>query len=184
MILVAFDCGLANTGYAVLDVGRASLQAVSLVTAGTFSTEKSSAKRHVLAGDDTTRRVRDLAGRIRDLCATHKPTLLAREAMSFVRHASSAAKLSASCAIVDTIAEVRGLGLVQASPQEVKHALCGRKDASKDDIAAAVRDRLGHDVAGLAMVLPMTRREHLYDACAVGLTCLSSEVVRALRGAA
>lgn len=175
--VVGIDGGLAALGWAALRLEPTGEVPHAL---GVFATAPSARRRHVLAADDNLRRARELARSLAGVLDLYRPAVLALEAMSAPRNAASAAKLSMSLGVVAALAEARGLPLVAASPQEVKRALCGRLDASKEDVAAAVvrclpgaGDLLGRVRPGL--------REHAADAAAVALACLDADAVRLAR---
>lgn len=172
-MILAVDPGLAAMGYAVLALNGAGIEF------GVLRTAPSPKKQRTLAIDDNLRRVREIAHDLNGLIYRHGVKVLAAEAMSFPRSSSSAAKLAMSWAAFATLSELRGLPLVQASPQMVRRALSGA-GSCKDDMAVVVRARLG----AIAINAPPSLHDHAYDAAAVGLYVLNSDVVRALRGRA
>jgi Holliday junction resolvasome RuvABC endonuclease subunit len=82
--------------------------------------------------------------------------------------------------VVVAVAQRHGLPLVQASPQEVKLALVGRKSAPKEEIVAEVERRWPE----LELPSQVTLQEHAADAVAVVLACLDSPVLEMARGVA
>jgi crossover junction endodeoxyribonuclease RuvC len=176
--LLGLDPGFANMGWAVLELGVSSEQAVAC---GVLRTEKSDKKRKVLASDDNLRRSREVAGELKKILDTWTITAICAESMSFPRNSSAAAKMAMCWGSIATFSLLRGLSLVQSSPQEIKKALCGRKDASKEDIAEAVRKRYVGVEKMLEPVTPSVR-EHAYDAFAsIAASLDTSEVIRVLR---
>jgi Holliday junction resolvasome RuvABC endonuclease subunit len=174
-MILACDPGLAAFGFAVLDLdGRA-------VELGVIRTEKSAKKRGVLSTDDNLRRVRELVSHLERLVDRHGVRVIATESMSFPRASSAAAKLAMSWAALATLSELRGLPMLQLSPQEVKKQLCNARNASKDDVEGFVRFRLRGE---FLIDAPPSQHNHAFDAAAVGLCVLGSDVVRALRGRA
>lgn len=73
-----------------------------------------------------------------------------------------------------------GLPIVQATPQEVKRATTGARDASKDDVRAALERRYG-PLAAFLGALPDGEHEHPVDALAATVACLDSEPLRMAR---
>ena len=181
-VVLGLDPGFASFGWCALSLTAApSLLPVQLraVAAGVLRTSKSAAKHHVYASDDNVARARDLWVRLSMLVAEFKPAALCAEAMSFPRNASAAAKVAISWGLLAALAEEHRLPLIQALPQAVKLACCGKKDASKDEVALAVANLTGmHD--GLLGGVPKGQYEHPYDACAVAVACLGSDVLRLL----
>jgi Holliday junction resolvasome RuvABC endonuclease subunit len=170
-VILGFDPGLTNFGYAVI-------QGTRLIDIGVHRTDKSDAKRKVLASDDNTRRIRELAafawakwhGERRVICA---------ESMSFPRNSSSAAKMAMTWGVIVTLAHVTDSPLLQASPQEVKKFVCQKKDASKKEIEGAVVALYPKATTLLEeQRIAQTYREHAYDALAVAITCRNSDTVR------
>jgi len=198
--VLGLDPGFANVGFVRLrlDAVRTGLRVEwqpVVEDAGLLWTEKSDKKRKVLAADDNTRRAREMTRALTTLLLD--PTTgqvgvqaICAEAMSYPRNASSSAKIALTWGVIIALAETHGLPIVQASPQEVKLALCGRKDASKDDIRAASELRFGADLAGKmhdqhgAKLGAKADLAHPFDAIASAYACLNSEVIRGLRRAA
>lgn len=83
------------------------------------------------------------------------------------------------------LAEVYSLPLVQPSPQEIKQALCGRRDASKLDVEKAVTewaevpDHVRHD---FERRVPKSQRNHAFDALGAVAASARSDIVRAAMG--
>lgn len=176
--LLGLDPGFANIGWAVLELGPTN----KLVACGVFRTEKSDKKRQVGASDDNLRRSREITAEFQRLIERFSVSAICAESMSFPRNASAAAKVAMCWGIVGALTHLRQLPLVQASPQEIKKQLCGRKDASKEDIAAAVRKQYP-DITSLLEDVTASAQEHAFDAAASILAALeTSEVIRVLRG--
>ncbi len=79
--------------------------------------------------------------------------------------------------VIAAVAQRHGLPVVQASPQQVKKALCGRRDASKMDVKGALERRY----SGLPWPPQQTLVEHAADALAAAVACLEHQVVRMAR---
>lgn len=188
--LLGLDPALAKLGYALVEfpTGDPSISNPVVLKMGVVTTEKSDKKRNVLAAEDVVRRVRELGrgltaelgdrfGGARVVCA---------EAMSFPRNASAAAKVAMAWGLVVGYMDwFGGLPLCQASPQEVKRAVCCRRDASKEAVEAAMRNRfVDQDLVALMPRVRPSDREHAYDALAVVMTVAGSgsDVVRAVLG--
>lgn len=181
MIVVGLDPGLANLGYAVVNVTADSILPMSL---GVITTAKSDKKLKVLASDDNTRRGREVSRAFRGLLTGLNVDLFCVEAKSFPRNSSSAAKTAISWGIVIDIAEERDIPIFQARPQEVKKALCGKTSASKVEMQRAVDAYFGAAVTKpLVEGLTKTRLEHPYDALATVVACSDAEAFRFMRRA-
>lgn len=178
--ILALDPGFRSVGFAVLAIATND---VSLVKAGVIRTESSAKKRRVLATEDNMRRAREIYLEIDELTnprsGAYEVKALCAEAMSFPRNASAAAKVAICWGVIASIVEIQSLPLIQASPQEVKKYVTGKKDASKEEVEAAVCRLLPE--ASTVISLPKTLKEHAYDAVAVGLTCLNSDIGRTIK---
>lgn len=202
--VLGLDPGFANVGFTLMriDVGMSEgvrAERVVIEKAGLLWTEKSDKKRKVLAADDNTRRAREMTNHLTKLLltpakpggpATISVKAICAEAMSFPRNSSSAAKMALTWGVIIALAETHGLTIVQASPQEIKTALCNNKSASKEDIRVAVERRFGTEVAGKMVDhtgSPLRAKadfEHPFDAIAAVVTGLNSEVLRLARSMA
>ncbi len=176
--LLGLDPGFANMGWAVIEIAS---WGEKLIETGVLRTEKSDKKRQVLASDDNLRRGREVAETLMGVLKRHHISAICAESMSFPRNAGAAAKMAMCWGVVATLSAQSNLPVVQASPQEIKKCLCGKKDASKEEVEEAVKRRYGQTDAMLADVAA-SYREHAYDAMAAVVTALErSEVIRAVR---
>lgn len=179
MTILGIDPGFAALGCAVMEVTAGSERVLQVEV---VRTEKSNRKAHVRAAEDQHRRACILAGVLHRLVAEYRVVAFAVEAPSFGRggNGSGAAfKTGISWGVISTLALLLDLPVVQASPQDVKKALCGRKNASKEDVEGAIERRY----PDLSWPRAKDDREHVADAAGVVVACLDSEVVRALRHA-
>ena len=176
--VLGLDPGFANTGWAIVDLGA---EGESVVTMGVFCTKKNDRKRNVSEVNETFDRAREIARFVQHLTANYDPFAVCFEAQSPVRNSSASAKLGLTYGIIAAVTADRNLPVVAPSPQKVKKAMVGKNSATKEEIEAAVRalykgsrkafDRFDGDV-------PRSRREHGYDAVAVIVSSLHSEVIQ------
>jgi Holliday junction resolvasome RuvABC endonuclease subunit len=176
--VLGIDPGFAATGYALVELHPTG--GMDVVGLGVIRTKKSSAKRGVYAADDNLRRARELAVSLSALIHTHNVVAICAESMSFPRNASSAGKLSMAWGILAALTAA-DLPLVQASPQRIKEAVCGRKDASKGELEFELLRRYGNDIEALLSAVPASLHEHAYDALGAIAACLDSETIRLAR---
>lgn len=178
-ILNGYDPGLAHFGYASVALHAQGEEVLDL---GVMKSEKSDAKRNMLASDDNVRRARELSEGIGKTMILGVRAVCA-ESMSFPRGSSAAAKLSLSWGVLVTHVHLRGLPLLQASPQEVKKKVAGKKDASKIEVQEMLVERYGVEILAILdrKKIPKGQREHPCDALAAIVACLDSELVRLLR---
>ena len=177
--VLGVDPGFASVGYAVL---RLESEGETLLRLGVVRTEKAAAKRNVKASEDNVSRARELAEAFQGLLDAHDIRLICAETMSYPRNSASAAKMALCWGVLAAISQQRGIPIVQATPQEVKKAVTGKKDASKEEVMAAVRRvhpvleaPAGKRPPLLADVAP-SLWEHPYDAVASVVACRGSEV--------
>lgn len=176
MIALGLDPGFASLGLAAVELG----DVVQVPRAWVERTEPSAKKRDVRQSEDLVRRCREITGCLERAIAEWHPAVACAETMSWPRDMKAATRIALAWGVVAAVLERHGIPLVQASPQEVKKHLCGRKDASKDDVMLAVEAR----VESVTWPPQKTLVEHAADAVAVVLTCADSDVVRAARRAA
>lgn len=174
--VLGLDPGFANCGYAVLALDGAECV---FVAAGVIRTQKSDKKHKVLATDDNLRRAQRIVTLLHDLARTFPPAVICAEAMSFPRSSSAAAKMAMTWGIVATMSVRESLAVVQASPQEIKLAVCGSKSASKEEVEAQVLRRFP-EMKALLDEVPDSLHEHAFDAAAAILTGLEGETLKTL----
>ena len=175
--IIALDPGFATIGFAVLGlVPRPRVTAF-----GIFRTDKTAKKQNVLAVEDNMRRAIEIARFLRQVVANAPKTVaICAEAMSFPRSASVAAKVALTWGVLASISEDHGIPILQASPQQVKAAVCGAKTASKTDVQDAVAG-FYPEIVDLRARIPRGAWEHPHDALAVAHLMLESQVVKMLR---
>lgn len=179
-LVLGLDGGLASVGWAVVDVHPA--RQVRVVDAGVLHTRKSDRKTHVRASDDNLRRARELAQQLGDLSQglDGGVGLICAETMSFPRSSSVACKLGMFWGVVAALSLGLHAPVAQASPQEIKYATCGRRNASKEAVQHAMWSAYGYYWRG-----KKADAEHVFDAIAAVHACLPSDIaVAALRGGA
>lgn len=164
MIVLGIDpAALATLSLAPVNVTPG---AGRVVRSWVVRTEKRSRKLAVRASGDNVRRARHLAQELE--------VALACEAQSWPRNAGASAKVALASGVVCGLAELHGLPLVQASPQDVKRAVCGVKTASKDDVIGAIERRF----PDVEWPKPNSVIEHTADAVASVVACLDAEARR------
>ncbi len=173
MIALGIDPGFASLGLAAVDLGNL----VRVPRCWVERTEPSAKKRSVRQSEDLVRRCRELSLVLERAIAEWHPAVACAETMSWPRDMKAATRVALAWGVIAAVLERHRIPLVQASPQEVKKALCGSKSASKEDVQAAVEER----VEAVTWPAQRTLIEHAADAVAVVLTCADSDVVRAAR---
>lgn len=179
--VLGIDPGFASVGCAIL---KLTPQGEVPILMEVIRTEKSAAKRNVRASDDNLERAKEIVTHLRRLVTTFDVRIICAETMSFPRNASAAAKMAICWGLLAAVASEHGIPVVQASPQEIKKAVCGRKDASKEDVQTALQARyplLAESVTknggpSILRDVPRSLWEHPYDAAAAVIACRDSEV--------
>jgi crossover junction endodeoxyribonuclease RuvC len=175
-LILGVDGGLATCGLALAAIRNDG--SLDLLKVATVRTTKSAAKRGVYASDDNVRRCRELAAELH--CFVYGSlALICAEAMSFPRSSSTAAKMGMGWGVLAALAYELEVPIVQASPQQIKLALCGKKNASKAEVQAAIEDRWSH------VQWPKRKAdvEHAADAAAAIVACEQSNEMRILASA-
>lgn len=172
--VLGIDPGMANCGYAEMLLRPHSEQVLSM---GVISTKKSNVKKGVLATDDNFERLKHISktfrkiiedrGTIKAICA---------ESMSYPPNASAAAKMAMVWGVICTLSVIYDLPVIQASPQQIKRAVCGNNEASKEDVEAALIQKYDPNPAFLAGVA-RSKREHPFDALGSIVSCFDSAVI-------
>lgn len=185
--LMGIDPGLAHLGVAVCEFAPIGIRVIREVNSSDdaeptpvmycLETEKSDKKLAVKASDDNTRRARELFVQLEAIVREHEVKAICTEAMSFPRSSSAAHKMGISWGVIVALSCLFDLPIVQASPKQVKQSVCGRADASKEDVQRALS--AAYDVP--LELFTKTRREHPFDALGAVVSCQDSEVVRTAR---
>jgi Holliday junction resolvasome RuvABC endonuclease subunit len=188
-VIVGVDPALRNLGWVRVRLVTGVIAGIEVLGMGVISTEPSSKKRHVLASDDNLRSIRELDAEfdrmLRGWGNGFGPTsAIVAESMSFPRNSSAAAKVALSWGMIGTRANVLGVPVVQASPQEVRKGLDLAKNASKDVVREAILRIFEKELTGHLKDVPEGKWNHAFDALAVVLACQQSDVIRALRAGA
>lgn len=171
MYVLGLDPGFASIGFAVVRLG----QTLEVVKVGVIRTKKSDAKRNVRASEDNLERAKEIAEAIQELLREYDFKLVCAETMSYPRNSAAAAKMAMCWGVLAAVSQQHGLPVAQATPQEVKKAVCNKRDASKEDVQKAVTT-LFPSIGGLLDDTPRSMWEHPHDALAAVVACASSEV--------
>lgn len=176
--ILGIDPGFASVGYAVVAMGAEPAQD-SPIKMGVIRTQKADGKRKVRASEDNLERAKEISKELQTILTLYPASLICAETMSYPRNSAAAAKMAICWGVLAAIAQQRGIALTQASPQEVKKAVCGKKDASKEDVKVALDSMFPSMLTGtlgLCSKIPASVQEHPYDALAAVIACRDSEV--------
>jgi crossover junction endodeoxyribonuclease RuvC len=156
-MILGIDPGLANTGWAVLDL-RSQVSDGSeyqLIECGCLKTKIS---------DGSAMRLEQIYDELEGLIKKYKITAVAIETLFFAKNAKSAIKVAEAIGVIKICGQKNGIEVVGFTPLQVKMALVGYGRAEKEQVEIMVKEFLGLDK-------PISPN-HASDAVAVGLTYL------------
>ena len=127
MIIIGFDPGLTNTGYAVL---RKEANNITLIECGLVKpkTKKSLSARLFTIFSETSK-----------LIESFSPNLVVIENVFYGKNVQSAIKLGQAKASIMLSAEKYNIDMVDYSPREIKQSIVGNGSASKEQVAFMVK---------------------------------------------
>lgn len=179
MRILGLDPGFANMGCCIASYIDGNLQVQRM---GVIETKKD--QRKVLVSVDNLKRCQSLFEKLLDFMWSSEngePVLLvdaiAVEAMSHPRNASSAEKVSMAWGVIAAASALSHVPVVQSQPQDIKEAVTGSRKASKAQMESVLGSMYPEALEALEGV-PMSRREHSYDALGAVIASLGSEVVK------
>lgn len=184
--LIGIDPGLTRFGVAVAELPDLGSGRPRFIHVDVWRTEPSAElKRKLRKMDDTAERVGILAEQLHDLVQLHRPFALCIEALALPYNKIQlqvAVVLGRVRGIVDALAKVHHLAVLEEMPQRLKKLATGKKGASKAEVQTA----LEREYPELRAMWPpqKTLVEHAGDACATIHACRGADVVLAARAAA
>src|SRR5215216_4326969 len=130
MRVLGVDPGLGRCGWAVLEGRGGRARAVGY---GTVHTE----------GDEVAPRLAELATKLRQVLAAHRPEALAIERVFFNANVRTAMTVGQASGVVLLLAAERGLPVSTYTPPQVKQAVTGLGSAPKEQVGYMVKALLG-----------------------------------------
>ncbi len=130
-LILGIDPGTAITGYGV--VAKDGGGAVSLVECGVVRTST----KEVLAV-----RIREIYLEVRDLIARHEPSVVVVEDVFLGKNVQSALKLGHARGAILLAAALGEIQIAEYTPREIKKAVVGNGNATKDQVGFMVQQRL------------------------------------------
>lgn len=174
--VLGIDPGFASLGWAVVELCP-DPSGYFVVDAGVFHTEKSSKRLNVRSSCDNWRRAVEMHRHLKTLLVPFNIVAVCAEAMSFPRNASAAGKMSMTWGVLAALLDDLSIPIAQATPQDIKLAVCGRKNADKAEVQAGVIQLVSLPLNGH----PKADREHIADAIGAVIACEASEVMKMAR---
>ena len=130
-LILGIDPGTAITGYGV--VAKEGGGAVSLVECGVVRTS---------SGEVLAVRIRDIYEAITTLITRHAPSVLVVEDVFQGKNVQSALKLGHARGAILLAGAVGEIPIVEYSPREIKKAVVGNGNATKDQVGFMVQQQL------------------------------------------
>ena len=130
-LILGIDPGTAVTGYGV--VAKASGSAVSLVECGVVRTS---------SGEALAVRIREIYQEIAALISRHEPTVVVVEDVFQGKNVRSALTLGHARGAILLAGALREIVIAEYTPREIKKAVVGNGNATKDQVAFMVQQQL------------------------------------------
>ncbi len=166
-MLLSMDVGFKSLGWVLFEQG-------SPKACGVIRTEKS-AKKTVRTADDNAERAAKIARELRELIERHGVKACVGELPSGgAQSARAISQMSMAVAVVAAVTELSALPTEWCTPGDVKKAMIGRKDASKDEIMEEAKRRY----PSLSVGLPKASFEHIADAVGAYEALKNNNLVR------
>jgi crossover junction endodeoxyribonuclease RuvC len=131
VLILGIDPGTAVTGYGV--VARKGGGAVSLVECGVIRTS---------AGEPLARRIREIYLEVDALLDRHRPHAMAVEDVFQGKNVRSALTLGHARGAILLAAALREVPIAEYTPSEIKKAVVGTGQATKDQVGFMVKQQL------------------------------------------
>ncbi len=179
--VLGIDPGFARCGVGVMQL---TAQREYVIGVSVVETKAAGKQSEILTTLDNVRRGRELAGQLNTIMEDVRPIAIAAESMSFPPHASAAAKMAMCWGVLCALSYRYDLPLIQASPKDIKKAVCGRASASKLDVQQVLSKRYSGAFESFTRDYRKDRHEHGFDAVGAIVACLDSDVIRMARGMA
>ena len=131
MKVLGVDPGTGATGYGVVVEGDGG--AVSLVECGVIRTD---------AGDPLATRLRDISEGLVDVLARHQPDIVAVESVFYGKNVKTTVLLGHTRGAILLTAALHDAEVVGYSPAEIKNAMVGTGNATKEQVQFMVKKLL------------------------------------------
>jgi crossover junction endodeoxyribonuclease RuvC len=130
-LILGIDPGTAITGYGI--VAKDGGGAVSLVECGVVRTS---------SGEALATRIREIFDEVTALIARHRPSVVVVEDVFHGKNAQSALKLGHARGAILLAAALGEVQIAEYSPREIKKAVVGNGNATKDQVSFMVQQQL------------------------------------------
>jgi len=131
VLVLGIDPGTAATGYGV--VHRTSISKVRLVECGVIRTSP---------GEPMAVRIKEIYDAVTELIDRHRPGVVSVEDVFHGKNAQSALKLGHARGAILLAAAHHDVGIAEYAPREIKKAVVGNGNATKDQVGFMVKQQL------------------------------------------
>jgi len=129
--ILGIDPGTNVLGFAIIDADKNAITVVEIGVV-TFT--------HV--GDDHTVKLRYIFEQVQDLIHQHRPTEMAIEAPFYGKNVQSMLKLGRAQGVAIAAGMVNGVAITEYMPKNIKRAITGNGNASKEQVAGMLENIL------------------------------------------
>lgn len=179
---LTLDPGFAALGWGVV---RRQRNVDTVLEMGVVKTQKAKKKQRILANEDNFMRGRQSAEKIVTLVRHYNVDLITFEAFSVPMKASKSnlIKIGMPYGMLIMLSVMRDLAVVMSTPQHIKKKICGRINASKEEVRDVMLEMFGTHPGVLAFIEEVApgSREHGWDSLAAYVAAEDSDVMKALK---
>lgn len=129
--ILGVDPGTNITGYSII---KCEQNKCYLITAGVFDLRKH---------DDHQTKLKEIYLQLQEIIETYLPQSLAIEAPFYGKNVQSMLKLGRAQGVAMAAAMTMGVEIHEYAPKKIKQAITGNGNASKEQVAAMLKSRLG-----------------------------------------
>ena len=129
--ILGVDPGTNITGYSII---RCEGRSCSLITAGIFDLRKC---------QDHQTKLKEIYLQLQEIIETYLPRSLAIEAPFYGKNVQSMLKLGRAQGVAMAAAITMGVEIHEYAPKRIKQAITGNGNASKEQVAAMLKSRMG-----------------------------------------
>lgn len=179
---VGIDPSLTNTGLVwghITKQGDIVFEGWDLIQTGARNKEQ---KKKIAASNHLMGRCEIIYQSLSSFLDKHKPRVVFAETPSGSQNYHAAISYAVSCFALATIEQ----DLVDVTPRDIKLSMCGKEDASKEEIVSVVQENYSHFNIPMRklkgeMVVNMSKAEHVCDAAGAVITGINSKKYRDLK---
>lgn len=157
MVILGIDPGLAITGYGLIEIKKRGGRGGAKIQMIDFGCVKTSAKT-VFA-----QRLEIIYDQLQQLVKKYQPDKIAIEKLFFAKNVKTAMQVGEARGVVTLVAIQNKIPIAEFTPLQVKQALTGYGQASKDQIQKMIKAVLGLKEA--------PKSDDSADALAIAITC-------------